>query len=328
MLSVLGNHRAAEMMAEARRLNMDAVVEVHDEVELARALALGAGIIGINNRNLRTLATDLGATEQLAPLVPADVTLVSESGIASRRDVVRLGGHADAFLVGSSLMAAPDIGEAAKALMHGRVKICGLTNAQDVAEAARHGATHAGFIMVPGTPRAVTADAATALAGNARASGMKTVAVFRDEPLDEVARLSDRLQLDAVQLHGRESAAALAELRSRLPLHTEMWAVCRVGRQAQGPRAGADRTLFDTVARGRSGGTGVAFDWSLVEGRQDLRHGFLAGGIGPDNAPAAARTGAFGLDVGSRIESVPGRKDPAKMRALFEALRPDCRRAA
>src|SRR5690606_32757265 len=92
-----------------------------------RAVALGAPLIGINNRNLKTLEVDLAVTERLARLVPADRTLVSESGIAARSDVARLAGHADAFLVGSSLMRAADPADAARALAFGRVKLCGLS---------------------------------------------------------------------------------------------------------------------------------------------------------------------------------------------------------
>ncbi|MFN3388689.1 MAG: indole-3-glycerol phosphate synthase TrpC, partial [Allosphingosinicella sp.] len=119
MLSVLDNAEAAEVMAEARRFGMDALVEAHDEAEVRRAVALGAAIVGINNRNLRTLEVDLAVTERLAPLVPADRLVVAESGIADRAEVARLAPHADAFLVGSSLMRAEDPAVAARALAFG-----------------------------------------------------------------------------------------------------------------------------------------------------------------------------------------------------------------
>jgi len=329
MMSVLDDAGAAAVLDEARRLAMDAIVEVHDEAELFRALALGAAIIGINNRDLKTLKTDLAVTERLAPLVPRDVLVISESGISSRADVERLAAFADAFLVGSALMAAPDVAQAARALVHGRVKLCGLTRLEDVALAAAAGATHAGLIMVPGTPRALTLDQARPLAASARALGLKTVGVFRDLSPSEVARCALALRLDAVQLHGSESESDIADLRRRLPQPVEIWAACAVGGSAPPPRKNGDRSLFDTVRDDTSGGTGAAFDWALLDGRDDLGSGFIAGGIGPANAAAAARTGAYGLDVGSGVEARPGEKDAAKIQTLFAALRPaargDCR---
>jgi indole-3-glycerol phosphate synthase/phosphoribosylanthranilate isomerase len=325
MMSVLDNKSAEAMLTTAGRLNMEAIVEVHDEAELRRALALGARIVGINNRDLKTLRTDLEVTERLAPLVPRDVTVIAESGISGRSDVTRLARHADAFLVGSSLMASDDVSEAARALVHGRVKLCGLTCEEDVALAADGGATHAGFIFVPGTPRCVAVDRARELAKEARFRSLKAVGVFRDADPREVAEVADELDLDAVQLHGCEDVAAV---RSGLAEAVEIWALCGVNGAAGRVRSGADRTLFDTQRNGHSGGTGTTFDWSLVGNRPDLPSAFLAGGIGPGNAAAAAQVGAFGLDVGSAIESRPGRKDPAKTAALFAALRPTARTAS
>ena len=325
MMSVLDDTTAPLVHAEAARLGMDAIIEVHDEGEVRRALALGARIVGINNRDLKTLTTDLSVTERLAPLIPAEVLVISESGIASRADVERLSPVADAFLVGSALMASPDIAEQARALVHGRVKLCGLTTEGDVALAAKAGATHAGFIMVPGTPRAVDLDSARPLTVAARASGLKTVGVFRDAEPALVIEAAEKLRLDVVQLHGKERSEDIGAIRHRLPSATEIWGVCGVGEGVAPPRDHADRSLFDTVRGSASGGTGAAFDWSLIEQRPDLATAFLAGGIGPANASAAARVGAYGLDVGSSVESRPGRKDPAKVEALFAALRPRSR---
>ena len=318
MMSVLSKEEAQAVMAEASRLGMDVIVEVHDERELERALSLWPRIIGVNNRNLRTLTTDLKVTERLAPLIPAGVLAVSESGIAARKDVDRLAPSVDAFLVGSALMAAPDTGQAARALVHGRVKLCGLTCADDIALAGTSGATHVGLVFAPGTPRAVPADRGATLAERAQAAGMKVVGVFRDAPAGEVIRVAREAGLDAVQLHGSENAEVL---RAQLPAPVEVWAACPVNGSAPPVRKGADRSLFDN----ESGGTGEAFDWSLIVGRADLPIAFLAGGIGPANASAAAAVGAYGLDVGSRVECAPGLKDPEKVAALFAALRPPSR---
>jgi indole-3-glycerol phosphate synthase/phosphoribosylanthranilate isomerase len=315
---VLDDAEAAAVMAEAARLGMDALVEAHSEEEVRRAVALGAEIIGINNRNLKTLDVDLATTERLAGLVPADRLVVAESGIESRADVERLSAHADAFLVGSSLMRASDPGLAARALAYGRVKVCGLTDAHDVEMAACHGASYAGFVMVPNTPRAVTRVEAEAIA---EASEIPIVGVFRNEKVMEVASAARGLKLAAVQLHGDEDSGYIRALRSLLPGETEIWAAASVGRDMPEARMGADRTLFDTQVAGRSGGTGVTFDWTRLNGWSDLERAVLAGGLKPANARQAGNVGAFALDVGSGVEMAPGRKDAGKLQAFFEALR-------
>ena len=318
ILAVLDDGEAAAVMAEARRLGMDVLVEAHDADEVRRAVGLGADMIGLNNRDLDTLRVDLAVTERLAALVPAGILVVAESGISSRADVARLAPCADAFLVGSSLMRAGDPGEAARALAFGRVKVCGITDGHDSAMAAEHGAAYAGLVMVPNTPRAVTRAQAEAIA---EASPVPLVGVFRNERVMQVAYGARALGLRAVQLHGDEDALYIRALRGLLPEETEIWAAAAVGREVPRPRIGADRTLFDSQVGGRSGGTGIAFDWARLEGRAELCRSLLAGGLRPSNARAASRVGAFALDVGSGVEMAPGRKDAGKLHAFFEALR-------
>jgi indole-3-glycerol phosphate synthase len=109
---------AAELLAAAADYGLDALVETHDEVEIDRAAALGARLIGINNRDLRTFATSLAVTERLAPRAPAAALIVAESGISEHADLVRLAAvGARAFLVGESLMRRADVAEAARALL-------------------------------------------------------------------------------------------------------------------------------------------------------------------------------------------------------------------
>ena len=325
IMAALSDEEVTALLGEAQRLAMDVIVEVHDETELRRALGFAAPIIGINNRDLGTLRTDLATTGRLAPLVPEDRIIVSESGIGSREDVERLGGLVDAFLVGSSLMSDADVAQAARRLLFGAVKICGLTNVEDVRLAAAAGATHAGFIFVPGTPRNVTADATAPLVAVAHAAGMRAVGVFRNQELREVSATAAALGLDAVQIHG--AGSDLEALRNYLPAACEVWAVSSVSDTVEAVAAGADRTLFDTRVGGSSGGSGRAFDWSRIAGRPDLASAFLAGGIGPENARAALEVGTFGLDIGSAIEAAPGRKDRELLTALFDRLRPGCRRS-
>lgn len=118
ILAMIDDGLAAELMAEAARLGMDVLVEVHDEDEMARAGKLGAKLVGVNNRNLRTFETDLGVTERLAAGVPGDALLVTESGIFTALDVTRLErSGAKAMLVGESLMRQSDVTAATRALL-------------------------------------------------------------------------------------------------------------------------------------------------------------------------------------------------------------------
>ena len=321
IVAALADEEIAAIMAEAHRLGMDVLVETHEEAELERALALGAEIVGINNRDLKTLKTDLAVTERLAPLVPADRVLVSESGVRERADVERLGPRADAFLVGSSLMASDDVPQAARTLVYGRVKVCGVTTPEDAALAAEAGATHVGMIFAKESRRKV-ADEAAYIAEVAHSKGVRIVGVFQDQETQFVAATADRLGLDAVQLHGDEEVPLFRGVAQ------EIWAACAVGDELEREREGADRMIYDTQAHGRSGGTGLTFDWNAVAGRPHLASAFLAGGINPANARDAQRVGAYGIDVSSGVEDAPGRKDEEKVRALFESLRIDDRRAA
>ncbi|WP_278700656.1 tryptophan synthase subunit beta [Actinomyces oris] len=116
MLSVVPDDVYRELAELAHSLGMDVLTEVSTPQEMHRASALGAEVIGINNRDLRTLETDLARTEEMAPLAPAGVVLVGESGVGAAEDVRRLSGLVDALLVGSSLSGAPEPAEAAREL--------------------------------------------------------------------------------------------------------------------------------------------------------------------------------------------------------------------
>jgi indole-3-glycerol phosphate synthase/phosphoribosylanthranilate isomerase len=317
MLSLLDDEAARAMIDEAARFGMDALVEVHDEAEMHRAIAVGAALIGINNRDLRDLSIDLATTERLAKIAP-DCVLVSESGVNSRGDIDRLAPLVDAFLIGSSLMRSEDPAQAARELLFGRTKLCGLNCGADL-RAARP-AAFAGFVFVPGSPRHVTADDAAPLAGSARRSGILPVGVFRDAPSSVVAKVANDLELHAVQLHGREDADYITSLRPHLPKSCEVWTAVSVGRDPLTERGG-DRLLFDNA----DGATGRMFDWLRIAGHPKLGQALLAGGIGAHNARAAQRLKPYAIDVGSSVDAEPGRKSREKIGALFDALRSPAR---
>ena len=298
ILAVLDDAEARGVFDAAGRLGMDVLVEVHDEGEMRRAVTLGAGLIGINNRDLRTFRTDLSVTQRLAPMA-GDALVISESGIASRADIHRLSGQCDGFLIGSAPMRSGDPHGEARALAFGRVKLCGLRTAADLEAAAP--AAYAGLVFVPGTPRAMTLEQAQEAISEAR-NHPPLVAVFRNQVTD----IADELPITAVQLHNPATSGARSAI--------ETWLA-----EAPGdPIRSADRILFDSG----QGGSGQTFDWSSVRDRPELPTGILAGGIGAHNARAAQAMAPFAIDVGSAVDERPGVKSHARIAALFDALRP------
>lgn len=319
MLSVLDDNSYRACAAEADALGLGILTEVHDAAELQRAIALGAAIIGINNRDLKTLTIDLAVTEQLAPQIPADRLIVAESGIGSHADVRRLGRHAKAFLVGSSLMKSDRIDLAARELAFGAVKICGLTRTDDARLAYRQGAVFGGFIFAPESPRRVNVPQAKAIQ---QFAPLRYVGVFTSNDIDEVVATARELNLFAVQLHGEHSETDIVTVKSLLP-GIEVWKVQRVVASLDATASAADRVLFDSGIGGARGGNGTRFDWQLLHAQSSLplSRVVLAGGLQSDNIQAARAIGAAVLDVNSGVESAPGIKDEPKVTALFATLR-------
>jgi indole-3-glycerol phosphate synthase / phosphoribosylanthranilate isomerase len=319
MLSLLDDAAWTACAGAARAVGLETLTEVHDEDELRRAIALDAPIIGINNRDLRTMEVDLEVTARLAPLVPPDRLLVGESGIRTHAEAHRLGSLVDALLVGTSLMRETDLPGAVRRLVFGITKVCGLTRVEDARDAWAAGATHGGLILTEESPRRVTESAANAIRSSAP---LAWVGVFVNAAPEEVTRAAEHLRLSAVQLHGEESPAQVRDLRSRLPEGCEVWKAVRVRERV--PRldeTGADRLVIDAWHPDQRGGTGLPVDWSLVAGHPDRARLILGGGLSPGNAAAADALDLWGLDVNSGVETAPGIKSQALLSAFFHARR-------
>ena len=325
MLSVVNDETYRVLADLAHSLGMGVLTETSNEEEFERALALGAKIIGVNNRNLHDLTVDLNRvvelTEKYADRIPADVRIISESGIYNHKQIRQLQKVAHGFLIGSSLMDNQDLNNAVRSVIFGENKVCGLTRAQDVKIVYENGALYGGLIFVEHSKRCVSLRQAQELVTTAP---LRFVGVFQNQELDFIAKIASQLQLYAVQLHGAENESFITALRQQLSKNTQIWKAISVNTEAQSAvnftdDLNVDRYIFDSQTANQQGGTGKTFDWSLIP--ENLKHKIiLAGGISPNNVEQAIQQNCLGLDLNSGVESSAGVKDQEKVRLVFEKI--------
>jgi indole-3-glycerol phosphate synthase/phosphoribosylanthranilate isomerase len=283
LLRDLDGNRPAAMLSRAEELGLDALVEAHDADEVKRAVELGADVIGINARDLGTFEVDRRVALDLVAAASRDRVIVAESGVAARAHgaAAELAG-ADAILVGSALMLAPDPAEKLRELLsRPLVKVCGLTRQEDVAVAAESGADLAGFVLARETPRRAPSVLPVP-------DTMLSVAVYVGErgdapsDLDQLyARENGHRARDGVLLRGQEQVAKVVD---------RSW-------QREDP---------GHIERART-----------AEGRI-----VLAGGLSPENVREAIETvRPWAVDASSSLEIEPGIKDHERVRAFVEAAR-------
>jgi indole-3-glycerol phosphate synthase len=283
LLRDLDDGRMRELLGAAEELGLDVLVEAHDAEELRRAVELDATVIGINARDLSTFEIDRRAQLELVEAAPRDRVVVAESAIGARAHAAEaeLAG-ADAVLVGSTLMRAPDPAAKLEELIaRPLVKVCGLTREEDVAVAAEAGADLAGFVLAKETPRRAPAVLPVP-------DTMLSVAVHVGEVTDDGA--------DLVQLYARENGHRARE-----------GVLLRGGREVARvvDRAWAEDDP-DHLERAE------AADGRVV----------LAGGLSPDNVrEAIERVRPWAVDASSSLETEPGVKDHSRVRAYVEAAR-------
>jgi phosphoribosylanthranilate isomerase len=199
-----------------------------------------------------------------------------------------------------------------------RVKICGLTQAEDAALAVELGADAVGFIFWPKSPRVTTIANVRAI-GRSLPGFVTRVGVFVNAPPDEVAATAAEAGLDAVQLHGDEDVAQYAGISARLIKGLPLDDDAAVQRVIDLP---AEVTpLVDAADRDRRGGTGRLADWSRAARVAAQRPIVLAGGLSADNvADAIRQVRPWAIDVSSGVEDAPGVKNAARLRQLFDVL--------
>lgn len=212
--------------------------------------------------------------------------------------------------------------------MTAKAKICGVSTPEAVRAAVDAGASHLGFMFFPKSPRNIAPEAAARLAPPARARGVKIVAVTVDPTDDQVDAIVAGLAPDLIQLHGKESPARVREIAARSGRGiVKVLPVAEPSDFAAAPSYEplVEHLMFETKPpkdADRPGGLGVAFDWTLLEGRRFARPWFLAGGLNPWNvAEAVGASGAPLVDVSSGVERGPGLKDPALIQAFLDAVR-------
>jgi indole-3-glycerol phosphate synthase/phosphoribosylanthranilate isomerase len=285
ILRDLDDETAAHLLAFTHDLGLDALVEAHDADELQRAMALDAPVIGINARNLETFEIDRRAQLELVARAPRDRIVIAESGVHTRAQgaAAELAG-ADAILVGSSLMQAPDPQAKLRELLsRPLVKVCGLTRQEDVDAAVEAGADLLGFIHVAASPRYTDRVLDVPEANLA-------VSVFVEETHETTA--------DLVQFYPDSGSAGVR------------------GREALLLRAGVQvGTLLDQPWEDYD-----ALHWCrAAEAKGRI---VLAGGLGPENVrDAIAAVRPWAVDASSSLEREPGVKDHDRVRAYVEAAR-------
>ena len=208
-----------------------------------------------------------------------------------------------------------------------QVKICGITSTDAVDAAASAGAAFGGLVFHPNSPRNVELEQARSLADHMRGR-LKSVALIVDKDDAGIEALVGLVRPDFLQLHGSESARRAAYIRGkfRLPVIKAIPVATQADLLAASEYDdAADMLMFDArppKGAQRPGGHGAAFDWKILQGRSFTKPWFLAGGLTPENvARAISLSGAKQVDVSSGVESAPGVKDAALIRAFIDAAK-------
>ena len=317
----------------ADSLGLSSLVEAHDEHEVQMAIDCGARIIGVNNRNLKDFTVDVQNSVRLRNLVQDDVIFVSESGLETPEDIqVLRDNNIGVALMGETFMRSPNKVEKLTYLYGPtyytpKVKMCGISKVETIPAVVEAKPDYMGLVFAP-SKRQVTVEQAKILIEELHkqcinhydTKVVKTVGVFVNETLDNLVRIADTANLDAVQLHGDEDEAFIQSLKERT--NVEIWKAVQIRSAADVEKwidSSADILLFDAYHKDERGGTGEVFDWSSLDAFE--RPFMLAGGIDSTNVARAIRTvRSYGIDISSGIET-NGVKDDEKITAFTKIVK-------
>ncbi len=319
MLSVLSDQEYLVCQKIAQKLDLDIITEVHTKEEMLRANNLQASIIGINNRDLKTLKIDLTTTINLSKLAHKNSVVISESGYKNHQQIKIYKHLVDGFLIGTSLMSAKRIDLALREMIFGKIKICGLKTPQDAIISYEAGAYYGGLNFIKQSRRYISKEQALNIIDSAP---LMYGGVFADHTQTEICELVKSLNLSFVQLHGNESQSYIAQLREKLPKSCEIWQCIKVKDHINWPKnLIADCIVLDTFNENMLGGSGLAFNWSLLNKLENSHKFVLAGGIKENNIKEAQSTNAIVLDIASGAEDDLGNKDSYKLKNIFNTLK-------
>ena len=326
-------HTLTKFRELADSLGLSSLVEAHDEHEVQMAIDCGARIIGVNNRNLKDFTVDVQNSVRLRNLVQDDVIFVSESGLETPEDIqVLRDNNIGVALMGETFMRSPNKVEKL-AYLYGptyytpKVKMCGISKVETIPAVVEAKPDYMGLVFAP-SKRQVTVEQAEILVEELHkqcinhydTKVVKTVGVFVNETLDNLVRIADTANLDAVQLHGDEDEAFIQSLKERT--NVEVWKAIQIRSAADVEKwidSSADMLLFDAYHKDERGGTGEVFDWSSLDTFE--RPFMLAGGIDSTNVARAIRTvRPYGIDISSGIET-NGVKDDEKITAFTKIVK-------
>jgi indole-3-glycerol phosphate synthase/phosphoribosylanthranilate isomerase len=325
--AILDQIQLQRLLKVAHDLSMSCMVEVHTSVEVQRAIAAGARIIGINSRDLKTFQIHPDLIRELRPLIPKDTVVVAESGIHTSADARRLARYdVQAMLVGESLVTSHDIPAQIRTLLMGahenvQVKICGLNTTDQILTARDAGADLLGLMFYEHSPRYILPQDASEILKTYKDGKMSpdTVGIFVNEEAEYINDIVEQVGLHFVQLHGDESPEFCQ------CIHRPVIKALRMNEKydpnlTEKYDHSTWRILLDTPTS-RWGGTGETHDWDLARTIAQQTPIFLAGGLTPENVgEAIQQVHPWGVDVSSGVET-NGKKDVKKIQAFVENAR-------
>lgn len=321
MCSVLDRQTLIDFYNYATSLGLDCIVEVHTKDEADFAYGQLFPIVGINNRDLKTLKINFETSKKLSFLLKdVERSVISESGVKNHLDVKNLNPFKN-FLIGSSICEEKRPLRKIREIKYGLNKICGIKTFDALQALIDNKATLAGFILVKNSPRFIEVNKALELIDKTCAQDyLYTTAVFLNQDLNEVFEIAKTSKFDYLQFHGQESLAYIQKVKDKFPKLKLIKALNiydpNFKEDYQSFAKLCDLILLDS----KNPGSGKSFDWTDIPSFVDKSRTLLSGGIKLSNLKEALELGFIGLDLSSGAEIVKGQKDLGLIQDLMHKI--------